>query len=172
MSIKGGLLSQELFYSVNFVSIKVVTEKRMLRNDFVLAVGKLLKADTRKYSHNPAFPDMKLDYFSGWSASLQWRKKFPAVKVVAWMSCSVMFMKSVCCLLYNIGLLCSMNTLWYIRGRQYIELSAVDFKWESLMRLREVLRSFPGFSFIFLWTQNIDGLCFNLFSSMPCKYLL
>ena len=55
--MKGGFLSQELFYLVYFVSLKVVTEKRMLRNDFVLAVGKLLKADTRKYSHNPTFPD-------------------------------------------------------------------------------------------------------------------
>lgn len=79
MSMKGGFLSQELFYLVYFVSLKVVTEKRMLRNDFVLAVGKLLKADTRKYSHNPTFPDMKLDYFSGWNVSLQKRKKFPAV---------------------------------------------------------------------------------------------
>lgn len=94
------------------------------------------------------------------------------LSVVAWMSCSVMFMNSVCCLLYNIGLLWSMNTLWCIKGRQNIELSAVDFKWESLMRLREVLRSFSGLSFIFSWTPNIDGLCFNLFFTATCEYLL
>lgn len=50
--MKGGFLPQQIFSSVNVIILKVVTGKITLRNGYFLAVGKLFKAYTTKYSCN------------------------------------------------------------------------------------------------------------------------